>query len=118
LLIPIPEAPNTPANITILTRVFAALFYVIPLAIGLWWLIFFTRKGVVAQFKALGSPDAELDPTTSPSAQLTPAGVDLLSLPVSRGMFGFCALLTAHYAPYAKTVYRDATGSWLFASSF
>jgi hypothetical protein len=53
LLIPIPEAPNTPANITILTRVFAALFYVIPLAIGLWWLIFFTRKGVVAQFKAL-----------------------------------------------------------------
>jgi hypothetical protein len=73
LLIPIPEAPNTPVNIRILTRVFAALFYVIPLAIGLWWLIFFTRKGVVAQFKAISSRDAGLDPTTSPSAQLAPA---------------------------------------------
>jgi hypothetical protein len=33
-------------------RFFLVLFYGIPLGVGIWWLILFTRKGVTAQFAA------------------------------------------------------------------
>jgi len=49
-----PQVPNPGAFLTFL-RFFLALFYGIPLAVGVWWLILFTRPRVVAAFQ---TPDA------------------------------------------------------------
>jgi hypothetical protein len=49
-----PQFPN-PGALFVFLRVFLALFYGIPMGVGIWWLILFTRPRVVAAFQA---PDA------------------------------------------------------------
>jgi hypothetical protein len=45
-----PQVPNPGALVAFL-RIFLALFYGIPLGVGIWWLILFTRPRVVAAFQ-------------------------------------------------------------------
>jgi hypothetical protein len=49
-----PQVPNAGAVVAFL-RIFLALFYGIPLGVGIWWLILFTRPRVVAAFQASGA---------------------------------------------------------------
>jgi hypothetical protein len=73
LLVPLPMPPNLPANLLAFTRVFAVLLYGAPLAASVWWLIFFTRKGVVSQFQMASSVPAKPEVATLPPAQVAPA---------------------------------------------
>jgi hypothetical protein len=52
MVVPIPTAPNQPPEVAHLTRIFAVAVYGAPLALGVWWLILFNRKAIVAQFSA------------------------------------------------------------------
>jgi hypothetical protein len=49
-ILPMPPSPNQ-AFMRMLVPLFAVLFYGIPLAVAVWWLILFTRPKIVAQFK-------------------------------------------------------------------
>lgn len=53
LLIPLPATPNIGPGSDFIIRVMVGSFCAIPLSIAVWWLVFFTRKSVVAQFSAL-----------------------------------------------------------------
>jgi hypothetical protein len=44
--LPVPPRPEAPAHLMLFLRFFLVLFYGIPLGVGIWWLILFTRKGV------------------------------------------------------------------------
>jgi hypothetical protein len=60
LLIPLPVAPNTPEltpEATAMMRIFVVLIYLVPLAMGIWWLILFNLKSVKAQFASTAFPD-------------------------------------------------------------
>jgi hypothetical protein len=53
--IPFPTSPESPVSMTMI-RVMMILFYGGPLAIAVWWLILFTRPGIVAQFRTAAPP--------------------------------------------------------------
>jgi len=53
LLIPLPARPNIGPGSDFIIRVIMGLVCAIPLSVAVWWLVFFTRKSVVAQFSAL-----------------------------------------------------------------
>jgi hypothetical protein len=63
LFLPLPEAANAGQNFNFVFRAIIEISCLIPLSIAVWWLVFFTRKGVAAQFSA--RPEL----TTSPEAQ-------------------------------------------------
>lgn len=63
LFIPLPATPNAGPGSDFIIRVMVGSFCAIPLSIAVWWLVFFTRKSVVAQFSAPAYT------TTSPVAQ-------------------------------------------------
>jgi hypothetical protein len=50
LLVPLPSVPRDAAGILTAVRVFMAMFWLGLLAIGIWWLVYFTRAKVKAQF--------------------------------------------------------------------
>ena len=54
---PIPTAPKAPPNLGGLVRATVLIFYGLPLAIGIWWLILFNRQSIANQF---------VQPTSSP----------------------------------------------------
>jgi hypothetical protein len=67
----LPAAPNAPPGAESVARGFIVFFYGIPIAIGIWWLILFTRRSIAALF--LSSPvaagavlDASGFPATAP----------------------------------------------------
>lgn len=71
LFVPFPKSPNDPADMEAYIRVGGALVYGFPLAIAIWWLILFSRKGIAAQFVSagVGSPvDASGFPVEMASA--------------------------------------------------
>ena len=76
-----PNQEGTPADYMTIVRIASAMFYSLPLGIGIWWLILFTRKGVVAQFRR--SADASADPATSLAEQQLPAVKPAPPLPIS-----------------------------------
>ena len=79
LLIPLPTVPNSPAHIDAIMRatmVAGSLFF---FAIGLWWLILFTRRRVREQFQPASVP---IPPESSASAAPSPA-VPIPAVPVS-----------------------------------
>jgi hypothetical protein len=53
LLMPNPSAPNYPiaSSVMVIQRIFMAVFYLVHLGIGIWWLVFFTRPKVAQQFR-------------------------------------------------------------------
>src|SRR2546421_1970833 len=59
-VLPFPTAPDVPATFMNTGRILTALFYSIPLGIGVWWLIFFNLRAVSIQFRAAGSISGEL----------------------------------------------------------
>jgi hypothetical protein len=50
LLIPIPTTPGADANVMTGIRIGLAVFYLFLGAIGIWWLVLFTRPSVKLQF--------------------------------------------------------------------
>jgi hypothetical protein len=70
LLIPTPAPPHGPAAPMYFVRVFSLVFYGVPLAIGLWWLVLFNSKAVVAQF---ASPAGGSETPSSDSLLDSPA---------------------------------------------
>jgi hypothetical protein len=102
-LIPMPAPPNGSAAPMLFVRVFSLLFYGVPLAVGIWWLVLFNRKAVVAQFV----PPPAGDGATAPG---TPSGSAVLGRPavplpitvlgwfflLSCLSFGFILLMPTH----------------------
>src|SRR4029077_10481858 len=48
--IKLPVAPNSPPGTANVARAFFVFVYGVPIAIGIWWLVLFTRKSVAALF--------------------------------------------------------------------
>jgi hypothetical protein len=48
----LPKLPSIEPRADAVIRVFMLIVYGIPIAIGVWWLILFTRKGIAQQFQA------------------------------------------------------------------
>ena len=61
---PFPTQPNAAMNPGVV-RVLGQIFYAVPLAIGIWWLILFNSKSVAAQFRQ--SVPARVDDSGFPS---------------------------------------------------
>jgi hypothetical protein len=69
----IPVPPNAVAGTEQLARVFIVIIYALPLVIGVWWLILFTRKPIVALFApSTVAAGALLDPSGFPAALAKP----------------------------------------------
>jgi len=56
LVMPLPTDSNVPANFNLIFRGIMTGFGLFFLAIGAWWLVLFTRRGVSAQFQPVLSP--------------------------------------------------------------
>jgi hypothetical protein len=63
--VPIPQPAAAPANLMFLIRFFLELFYGFFVALGAFWIYFFNRRNVKAQFSGAPSP---------PEGGITPAG--------------------------------------------
>ncbi|HUE41928.1 MAG TPA: hypothetical protein VMP12_00115 [Candidatus Sulfotelmatobacter sp.] len=70
--IPLPTPPDSPVTNTMI-RLVVVIFYGAPLAIAVWWLILFTRSGIVAQFRQ-GPAGASGDPFTAIPVSAPPDG--------------------------------------------
>jgi len=66
---PIQQSPGLPGNFVLFMRISLAVFYGILAALGVWWMIFFTRKSVRAQFQ--GTPEYALQPPASPARPIS-----------------------------------------------
>ena len=86
-----PNAPDTPVNLLTYVRVATVVFYGLPLAIAIWWLILFNRKKVAAQFVASDISGA-LDPSGFPIDAPAPSKPEL-PLPIAV-LAGFLLLST------------------------
>jgi hypothetical protein len=71
---PEPDVPNLPAGTTQAVRLIALVVYALPAAVGAWWLVLFTRRGVKAQFvsktSAVGLVDLSLPQPQKPRCPL------------------------------------------------
>ena len=81
LIIPIPPPRNAPDFTIYFVRATLFLIYGLPCGIGIWWLILFTRKPVVAQFVAT-TPGALAPPSVLASYPPLPAAPARPRLPV------------------------------------
>ncbi len=88
LVMPLPPPPAgqfprngefSPAEFTKSIRFFMAAFYLVPIAIGVWWLIFFTRPRVKAQFIPAPQPPSVFPP--HPCGGVIDIDTDRLPLP-------------------------------------
>jgi len=68
-----PQVPNPDAILAVM-RVFLAIFYGIPLGVGIWWLILFTRPRIAAAFQASSAfvPVPLMDASGFPSSAIIP----------------------------------------------
>ena len=60
LAVPLPQDPSVGAGVA---RAVISAVYAVPLAVGVWWLVLFTRSSIVSAF---AQPDATGMPTPSP----------------------------------------------------
>jgi hypothetical protein len=107
-VIPFPDTndPNLPSNFMTVVRVGIALFYAVFAALGCFWLYFFNRKGVKAQFRA-EQPGAEL--TMSDLRLGTPFATHSAGLrarPLSITIIGWFLLVSSALAPLFLLFYR------------
>jgi hypothetical protein len=75
LTIKIPVPPNAPPQTTLLARLFIALFFGLPAAVAIWWLILFSQKSIRQLFDALSAPpkgplDESGFPITAPRTRI------------------------------------------------
>jgi hypothetical protein len=97
MVVPIPTAPNQPPEVAHLTRIFVVAVYGVPLALGVWWLILFNRKAVVAQFSAVGGQlltgtGMQAGPT---GAAYNPAQIESPSCPIPITVVAVFSLLSS-----------------------
>jgi hypothetical protein len=59
--------PDDVANIMAFMKIFFVIFYGIPAAIGIWWLVLFTRKRVTTAFTNPAALQAATDPSGFPA---------------------------------------------------
>jgi hypothetical protein len=84
IFVPFPTAPNstnTPAHFLTYLRVATVVFYGLPLAIAIWWLILFNRKKVTTRFVA-SDIRGTLDPSGFPIEAPAPSKPEL-PLPIA-----------------------------------
>ncbi|MGH9741032.1 MAG: hypothetical protein ACRD51_01640, partial [Candidatus Acidiferrum sp.] len=48
-------SPDLPANFALLFRIILLVIYAMPLAVGIWWLVLFSRPSVKQQFVGTGA---------------------------------------------------------------
>jgi hypothetical protein len=71
--IKLPVPPNAAEGAESFMRVFVAVIYGLPMVIGIWWLILFTRKPIAALFtSSAGAPGALLDASGFPTTMAKP----------------------------------------------
>lgn len=58
---PQPDVPNLPVRFTHLFRLIILFMYGLPGAVGVWWLILFTRRGITTQFAGASSAVSVVD---------------------------------------------------------
>jgi hypothetical protein len=87
-----PSSPNAPANFTVFFHIFAAIVYGVPLGIAIWWLIFFTRKSIAAQFRDIGAGQDATSPPGTSSERLAPSRT---TVPLPTVVLGWFFLLSA-----------------------
>lgn len=96
-------------------NLFVAIFYGIPAAVGIWWIVLFTRKRVAAAFTNPLQPVAVMDPSGFPRLSAAP-GVPgqkrpacPLPLAILAGLFifsaGFTVILAVVPMPYSFPFY-------------
>jgi hypothetical protein len=73
---PLPQESGSGPDLRMFMRVFAALFYGIPVLISLWWLILFNRKRVRAEFA--GNLPHEISPGVPAPARRGLLGVTIV----------------------------------------
>jgi hypothetical protein len=102
-VIPLPNStdPNLPTNFVTFMRVGLALFYAAFGALGCFWLYFFNKQTVKAQFLG-GQPVAEL--TMPDSAFEPPFGTQLAGVharPLSIAIIGWFLLISSALTPFS-----------------
>jgi hypothetical protein len=60
LFVPIPQVASAPANLGMFVRVFLESFYALFLALAIFWIYFFNRRSVKAQFQHVAPADAAI----------------------------------------------------------
>ena len=100
------------AHVLVIMKWVMALFYAIPLGVGIWWLILFTRKAVVEEFNPLFArlhPGKTLDssgfPQEPPAAPSYVPGGPTCPLPLivvaGLDIFSGASTLTILFIPYS-----------------
>ena len=119
---PFPTPPNAPVNALEFVKAAVFIFYGLPLAIGVWWLILFNRKGVTAQFAR--STPATVDASGFP-AELGSGLVPACPLPlmVLGGflLFSTLSIFFVFFFPFPAVVFghalRGAAGTIVFMTA-
>jgi hypothetical protein len=106
---PVPDDPNFP-GFTMMIKVGLVLFYAAFGALGCFWLYFFNRKNVKAQFE--GKHVAELATPDLPWNAASAAGrVDSPARPISITIIGWCLIVFSAFAPmsllFSKSIFPD-----------
>jgi hypothetical protein len=121
----LPNAAETASFMAVFKWVMA-LFYVIPVGVGIWWLILFTRKGVIEEFDPLSArlhPGKTLDASgfpqePPPPPSFVPGGPACpLPLLIIAGLdiFSGVSMLTLLVIPYS---FVSAIPIFLFGHAF
>ena len=97
MVVPIPTTPNQPPEVAHLTRISIVMVYGIPLVIGVWWLILFNRKAIVAQFSAVGAQTLTgTGMQTAPTAAAyNPVQIESPSCPIPISVVAVFSLLSS-----------------------
>jgi hypothetical protein len=69
---PQPEFSNLPGGGVLLVRLFLLFFYGVPLGVGIWWIVLFTRKSARALFSRTGQPEYLAEPPPSAASGAAP----------------------------------------------
>jgi hypothetical protein len=75
LLIPLPTAPNLPPQFSMMFRAGSTALGLFFLAIGVWWLVLFTRRSVRAQFQSAPAPIPTELPASVPTGEFAAPAV-------------------------------------------
>lgn len=96
LFVPLPQAQGMPLDFGAIVRVFVELFYGFFVALGVFWIYFFNKKSVKAQFAPIVSPKQ-----TTGAEQATLGAEPQPSKPVPIMVLGALFLVVACFMPFA-----------------
>jgi hypothetical protein len=119
--LPIPKDPNLPSNFATVMRIGIVVFYGLLAALAGFWLYFFNRSSVRAQFQrkqAAGGPAAHL-PAEMPSANLS---APTRARPLSITIIAWFLLIGSAFGPlgllYSHAVFRSVPLPMCFLGFF